>query len=260
MARFSDDPDFLDALAEAEADVELGYALRHDQAVTNRYNRERAERKARRARNEAKGIRYITCSDGKSRPACKGTNLYGEPCGAIPIKKGKILRVPNYEEECTATGGYCLRCDDAVTDAFMAAWSARANGGRKRRVGPDQYIREMVQQAVGLFIRPHLNAMGVEINKDTGKPSLVPGGGAKIYGESKDGDIIFTNVDDVEAQQKAAERLFDRGFGRPRTQAEIAMVPTGGVHNIPPTSERALEVAEVLKEAGAVEDDAAGDE
>lgn len=257
MATFSDDPDFLDALAEAEADVELGYLLRERPAHERRYKREARERKERREAAEDEGVHYITCTDGKTRPACKGTNSYGEPCGAIPIKKGKILRLPDYEEECTATGGYCLRCDDAITPAFMTAWSARARGGRKRRVGPDQYIRDTINKAVGLYFRPHLKALGLEIDPDTGETRVVPGGGAKIYGESKDGDICMTDHDDVEAQQKAAERLFDRGFGKPRTQAEIAMTPMGGVHKIPPTAERAVEVAQVLAEAGAI---AAGDD
>lgn len=253
MTRLIEDDEFLEALAEAEADVAGAVEVRKERSIVKRDNRRKERERKKREAAEARGVRYVTCTDGKRRPACNGTNLYGEPCGAVPIKKGKVLRVPGHDEECVATGGYCLRCDDAVTDAFMSAWTARASGGRKRRVGPDQYIRETVQQAVGLFIRPHLNALGVEIDKDTGKPYLVEGGGAKIYGESKDGDINMTDHDDVEAQQKAAERLFDRGFGKPRTQAEISLLPTGGAQKIPPTAERALEVAQVLAEAGAVD-------
>lgn len=250
-----DDADFLEALREAEEDVALvGEEIRNEgrRSEHKRENRNKERRRVKREELEAKGVRFITCADGKTRPACNGMNSYGEPCGAIPIKKGKVLTVKGSDETCTATGGYCLRCDDAVTASFMTAWSAQARGGRKRRVGPDQYIREIVEQAVGIFIRPHLDAMGIKVNPDTGKPEYVDGEGAKIYGESKDGDIYMTNHDDVEAQQKAAERLFDRGFGKPRIQAEISLAPSGGIQKIPPTAERALEVAAVLSESGAV--------
>lgn len=250
----AEDDEFEAALKEAEEDTSFRAEMVEERSISKRERRDRERRREKREKAEAEGVRYIECSDGKVRAACKGTNLYGEPCGAIPLKKGTVLKVPDYEETCTATGGYCLRCDDAVTEAFQAAWSARARGGRKRRVGPDQYMREMVQQAVGLFVRPHLKALGLSLDPDTGEVRVVPGGGAKIYGESKDGDICMTTYDDVEAQQKAAERLFDRGFGKPRTQAEISLAPMGGVQKIPSTAERALEVAAVLAEAGAIQD------
>jgi hypothetical protein len=248
--------DLEEALRQAEADVQSQVEgpprdrsqKRHDKARKDRATKVREE-------NEAKGITYIQTADGKWRRSCKGRNLYNEPCGCMPMKKGTVLTVPGYDETCIATGGFCIRCDDAVSPEFLKAWMARAAGGRKRRVGPDEYMRQIVMQGVGLFMRPHLQALGIEIDKNTGEPRRVPGGGAKVYGESKDGDIVMTTYDDVEAQQKAAERLFDRGFGRPRTQTELSLTPTGAGAQIPPSAERAREVALVLAEAGAVQTD-----
>jgi hypothetical protein len=260
MGRLIEDDEFLKALAEAEADVEGALEVRESRSIASREDRRRIRALKLRKANEAKGIPYIKTSDGKWRRCCKGRNLNNEQCGVIPLKKGTVLSLPGYEETCTATGGWCMKHDPKVSDAYIAEWQSRTRGGRKRHVGPDEYMRQVVQRGVGLFMRPYLDALGIELDPDTGEPRRVEGKGAKIYGESKDGGIYFTNHDDVETQMKAADRVFDRGFGKPRTQSEISLAPTGGAQKIPSTVERAVEVAQVLAEAGALQVDAEDDD
>lgn len=253
--RLENDPDFLDALAEAEAAAPKRVEKSVNRATVRAEQRRKDRERKKREHNEAaKGIKYVQLSDGRWVPGCGGTNLVNEPCKQIVVRKGKVLKSTALGvEDCIASGGFCLRHDPKVSDEWIKGITSRA--GRKRKIGPDEYIREMVNSAVGIFVRPHLKALGAVIDDDTGEIKLVPGTGAKIYGESKDGYINMTDYDDVEAQQKASERLLDRGFGKPRTQTEISITPAGGSSTVPPTAERARDVAMVLAECGAIQAD-----
>jgi hypothetical protein len=245
-----------EALRELEdpaAAVDARYVVKPKPAHKQRFNdRQKRERREVREKREAEGVRYIETSDGKYRPACKGTNYAGEPCGGVVLTAGKVYTLPDHDEECTATGGFCIICDNAITPAFLDAWRARARGGKKRRVGPEQFLQQMLVANLADVIRPHLKGIGLEMDIDTGEIKRIPDGGAKIYGESKDGDINMTKYDDVTAQAKLAELLLDRGFGRPRTSSDMAIAVTGPPVQIPPTAERAHEVAAVLAEANAI--------
>lgn len=248
--------EFEAALAEAEAAVVPALVEPMKRRKTNAQERREQARKddtrERRERNEAKGIKYIQLSDGRWVIPCKGRNFYNEPCKSMVVRKGKVLKAEGIED-CVATGGFCLRHDPKVSDEYM--YSIRKHGGRKRTAAPDEYLREVITQAVGLIVRPYFDGLGVRMNKATGEITRVPGGGVKIHGESKDGDINMTKYEDSMSQAKLSEMLLDRAFGRPRTQAEVSFTPTGQSAQVPPTAERAREVALVLAEAEAIPND-----
>ena len=227
---------------------------------TERRRKERMLKK--REEDEAKGIVYVQLSDGRWRIACKGTNLYNEPCRQIVLRKGTVLKakVPGIED-CVATGGFCLQHDEKVSEEYLKAIRSKCSG-RKRSVVPEAYLQEVMTEAMGLFMRPYFKGLGIQLNPNTGEVTRKRGGGVKIHGESKEGDINMTDYDDWMSQAKLSEMLLDRGFGRPRTQAEVSFTPTGQVTQIPPTAERAREVALVLAEAEAIptDDDTEEDE
>ncbi len=244
------------ALAEVEASVVPAIVQPTKRRKTNAQERKEQARKddtrERRERNEAKGIKYIQLSDGRWVIPCKGRNFYNEPCKSMVVSKGKVLKAEGIED-CVATGGFCLRHDPKVSEEYMDSF--RKHGGRKRTAAPDAYLREVITQAVGLIVRPMVVGAGMKINKETGELTRDPDAGVRIHGESKDGDINMTEHEDLMSQAKLAEMLLDRGFGRSRTQAEVSFTPTGPSAQIPPTAERAREVALVLAEAEAIPTD-----
>jgi hypothetical protein len=75
--------------------------------------------------------------------------------------------------------------------------------------------------------RPYWRTLGYDVKiGDNGDPELVelPEGGAKLFGESKDGDICVSDADDLGAMIAAAEKLQDRVYGRPRQRNEVTVV------------------------------------
>jgi hypothetical protein len=118
-------------------------------------------------------------------------------------------------------------------------------------------MSQAMAEAPGLFMRPHLEALGVEWDPDTG--ALVQKTeGAKIVGFSREGVARVSKHKDLEAQQRASERLLDRLFGKPRQALELGSQGGGmAIVQIPRTPERARAVAKVLIESGAVDADLA---
>lgn len=96
-------------------------------------------------------------------------------------------------------------------------------GGRPKKPKASEVELELIEQNIIIVQQPYWRTLGYELKKRGNGLKLVPlpGGGAKIYGESKDGDIRFTTVDDLAAQIKAAEALKDRAFGKPRQMREV---------------------------------------
>lgn len=91
--------------------------------------------------------------------------------------------------------------------------------------------RRLMEEYAIAWMRPYWRILGFEvaIDDETGNLYLteLEEGGAKIYGESKEGDINMTEHDDLGAQMAAAEKLRDRVFGRPKQTTEISG-PGGG--------------------------------
>ena len=144
---------------------------------------------------------------------CKAKTKAGKPCKAAPQKDGD----------------YCLAHtrNDEVSRGFGGP---QPGSGRPRNPRPTEVMRRLVEQHVEVVLAPHFRTLGYKLERDeAGELTIVPDpeGGAKIYGESKEGDINMTAYDDLGAHIAAAEKLLDRIYGRPRQTTEISG-PGGG--------------------------------
>lgn len=157
-------------------------------------------------------------------------------CGHI-VKKGK------------RRGEVCGRATYEKTDACWGHQpknvkeskgfgGPQENSGPKKLEDPFDVAREAVRQHAELLIRPHFKTLGYDIHieqTDDGpilKLEQLEGGGAKVYGESKDGEIIPSNIEDLAAQIVAAEKIIDRLWGRPRQAVEMTGADGGPVEMI----------------------------
>lgn len=197
-------------------------------------------------------------ADTSGGPRCKGKRADGKPCRARPLRKGSKVKLRDpltgefTDQVAVAVGGYCVQHDETLPE--QARLGGRTPGaGRPRNVKPVEAIQQLVQSDVLAFFKPHLSAVGLEgFVDDDGQLAVRPreGGGAKLYGTSKDGDVYVSTHEDLEAMQRAAERLLDRGFGKP---VQTNLLGQSGDHgpievDVPTTAERLRDVAEVLKE------------
>jgi hypothetical protein len=134
-------------------------------------------------------------------------NAAGTPCRAAAL----------------TTGTTCLAHADEETRASMRFGGSQPGSGRKPRPKPDEVTRRLIEDNEAVLMAPHFRALGYEIVRDGEELRLVAveNGGAKLYGTSKDGDVCVSNHDDLGAMQQAAERLWDRVYGRPRQRQEI---------------------------------------
>lgn len=103
---------------------------------------------------------------------------------------------------------------------------SQEGSGRPKLKDPFDVAREAVRQHAELLIRPHFKALGFDIaivqHKDGAELEITPieGGGAKVYGESRDGEIVPSKIEDLAAQITAAEKIIDRLWGRPKQAVE----------------------------------------
>jgi acyl-CoA reductase-like NAD-dependent aldehyde dehydrogenase len=109
-------------------------------------------------------------------------------------------------------------------------------------------------------MQPYLDALGIRIVflPDDKDPAIVhptaimdpTSQGTVLYGVSKDGQVIITKHKDLEAQQRAAERLFDRVYGKPKQTNIIAgAAQNEDPHIVPFDDKRKAEVAAILEAA-----------
>jgi hypothetical protein len=86
-----------------------------------------------------------------------------------------------------------------------------------------------VEENVAVVLRPHFRTLGhdVEVTDDGLRLVPIEGGGAKLYGTSKDGDVIVSEHDDLGAMIVSSEKLQDRIYGKSRQALEHAG-PDGG--------------------------------
>jgi hypothetical protein len=120
-----------------------------------------------------------------------------------------------------------------------------------------ELMRQIVEHNTMSILRPYFEALGITLegyDEENGKPivSFNPNAGLKLYGESKDGDIVMTPYADIGGMVTVAEKLMDRVYGKPKQSTTIE----GGVNpvRIQPvkSEERAVEVAAILAQARAL--------
>lgn len=149
------------------------------------------------------------------RRRCAGTTKKGQPCKAMPLK-GRDTCLAHSDPDTRASVGF-------VPEAGKL-------GGRPRIPRPTEVLREIVESDVLAFIEPELRILGLEVAYDEDdRPRLRrrEGGGAKLYASSKDGDTVVSSYEDLAAMAAAANRIFDRVYGRPRQAVEHSG-PEGG--------------------------------
>lgn len=73
-----------------------------------------------------------------------------------------------------------------------------------------------------MILRPHFAVLGHDVEVGEEGIALVPleGGGAKLFGESREGVIKMSSYPDLGAQIAAADKLLDRVYGRPKQVSE----------------------------------------
>lgn len=151
-----------------------------------------------------------------AKRACNGTTVKGEPCDAPPLKDKDWCRAHDPETPASLRFG-----------SPAQAREAGLKGGRPRNPRPTERLQQIVEENLHVFLRPHLLTLGLEINAD-GSISPTNGGmGARMFGESKDGEIVASEYEDLGAQIEAVEKVFNRVYGRPKQVSEVSG-PDGG--------------------------------
>lgn len=181
---------------------------------------------------------------------CKEKRKDGKPCTAAPLKGRDV----------------CLAHADADTRESAGFVADNGKGGRPRVPTATEVMRELVEEHVAVILGPHFRVLGYDVEiaeqKDgSRKVGLVPlkDGGAKLFGESREGVVKMSSFEDLGAQLAAAEKILDRVFGRPKQATELTG-PGGGpieadIIGVPTESQFQQGVAEILAAAGAVGDD-----
>jgi hypothetical protein len=159
---------------------------------------------------------------GMTTRTCQDTTKAGKPCGANPLKPGTVI------EGVTVTGKWCRNHDhDLPTSAKLHATRTREQmGGRPRKPTPAEVERKLIETNIVALERPYWRTLGYDVLLGEDGPYLVEleGGGAKLFGESKDGYINVSSHDDLGAMIAAAEKLRDRVYGRPKQSSEVTVI------------------------------------
>lgn len=185
---------------------------------------------------------------------CHATNLLNEPCGGIAIKASTSMRSKDGKKTFKASGGYCIMHDPALPDPKeLGVGGAQKGTGPKPKPRADEVMRAVLASAPLAFLRPYMDALGVEVDPTTLEVRQLPGHGLKLFGTSKEGDVFVSEYEDIGGQMKAAEMILDRVLGRPKQATELTGADGGNVVvEVPWSAERASKVAEVLRNAGAI--------
>lgn len=184
---------------------------------------------------------------------CHGLTKRKAPCDAAPLRKGTVI------EGVTVKGKHCRAHDPDLPDSARFGSHAQAReaaklGGRPPNPKPSEVMRRLVEEHVETVIAPHFRTLGYKLERNkAGELTIVPdeNGGAKIYGESKEGEINVTDHDDLGAHIAAAEKLLDRIYGRPKQATELTGAEGGPVELVPVSREKARTVGGILSGVGA---------
>lgn len=208
----------------------------------------RSEKRAKNKREHRAKLAKRNKENAAAAPKCKGKTLKGAKCRSFAI--------PDNDGFCGMHGPRAAEIKQKTADGTRIAATIR----RQKQPKPHELMRQVIESNPLLFMKPHLDALGIRIEfiEDEDNPELVhpvaipSGDGAVLYGVSKDGDVIISTHKDIEAQQKAAERLMDRVYGKPK-QTNIVVGPHDDAAKdpelVPFDAERQNEIANILREA-----------
>jgi len=88
-------------------------------------------------------------------------------------------------------------------------------------------MRALAEEWAEVLLRPYFRALGYDVQvcaDNTFTLVELKDGGAKLYGRTHGGRVVLSTYDDFPTQMKAAEKLLNRVYGRPKVQADAAGV------------------------------------
>ena len=189
--------------------------------------------------------------------ACRGMTRRGTDCGAAPLTAAGAVKLGLAERE----HDYCAAHHPELPASarFGSREQAREAGllgGRPPLPRPTDVARELVEENVGALLRPYFRTLGFDVVAGPDGLELLPlEHGAVLYGESKEGVVKASAHEDLGAQMAAAERLFDRIYGRPKQQTEVSGPDEGPiVLDVPAdATEKSAKAALLLQQLGHVD-------
>lgn len=154
---------------------------------------------------------------------CTGTTKKGLPCTAWPLK-GRDVCMGHADRETQASAGF-------------GGSEVGKLGGRPALPKPTDLARQLMERHAAAMLRPHFKALGLYL-EDDGSTRAIDGAVVVHNGEA-------TSIEDLGAQIAAAERLWDRVYGKPKQATELS----GHVEHAV-TGLEGLSDAELLKRLG----------
>lgn len=177
---------------------------------------------------------------------CSGTTKKGAPC-----KGSGVL-----------DNGFCMAHQPDEVKESLGFGGPQAGAGRPPLPKPSDIARQLIERNELALQRPYWRTLGYDVVIGDHGPELVEldEGGAKLFGTSKDGYVQVSSHEDLEAMQRAAERLQDRVYGRPKQVQEVSGPEGGPVRLEAPADARqkSRKAAELLRELGQLADDVDG--
>lgn len=176
-----------------------------------------------------------------AKARCKAKTKAGKACKSPPIRGTD----------------FCLSHSPAKARESVGFIANNGKQGRPRLPTPTEIARKLIEDNVAAILRPHFRTLGYDVQIADQELKLVElaDGGAKLYGESKEGDINVSSHEDLGAMIAAAEKLLDRVYGRPKQATEITGAGGGPIQTqelIPSDADWHTQVARVLDEAEAI--------
>lgn len=184
---------------------------------------------------------------------CHGETKKKTLCDASALMAGTVIGGVKVK------GKHCRAHDPDLPASSRFGSHAQAReaaklGGRPPMPKPSEIMRRLVEEHVESVLAPHFRTLGYKVvRSEDGELTIEadPEGGAKIYGESKEGDINMTQHDDLGAQIVAAEKLLDRIYGRPKQSTELTGAEGGALEIVPVSREKAKQGAAIAAAVGA---------
>lgn len=192
----------------------------------------------------------------KRHGRCKATTASGKRCKRVPYPGRPST--PDHHG-LPADPDFChihSRTEEERKVLMAQAQATRAQNQLK----PHELMRVVVESNPIAFMQPYLDALGIRVVfvPDPADPTVLhptavmdpTSQGTVLYGVSKDGDVVISRHKDIEAQQRAAERLFDRVYGKPKQTNIIAGASSQEDPQLVPfDAKRQAEVAAILEAA-----------
>jgi hypothetical protein len=149
------------------------------------------------------------------RPRCTATTKAGNRCLKLP-HPGLEVCIAHAPREVQKSAGF---------------GGPQPNAGRPRLEKPLEVARRLVEENVEQLLRPHFAALGCRLERnEAGELAVIPDPDLRPkVTASYQGIVTQSTIEDLQAQLEAAERLFDRVYGKPKQATEITGANGGPV-------------------------------